>query len=79
MKRYESQVEGTVAVRLGCAAAAAVFSAAILGVLVTAMAPSGHDLAQTLAVDSARAPLRIEVVGTRAPTMVRSVATPRVG
>jgi hypothetical protein len=79
MKRYESQVEGNVAVRLGCTAAAAVFSAAILGVLVTAMAPTGHDVAQTLAADTARAPLRIEVVGTRAPTMVRNVGAPRVG
>lgn len=79
MKRYESQVEGSVAARLGCAAAAAVFSAAILGVLVTAMAPTGHDVTQTLAIDSARAPLRIEVVGTRAPTMVRTIAAPRVG
>jgi hypothetical protein len=79
MKRYESQVEGSVAARLGCAAAAAVFSAAIIGVLVAAMAPTGHDVAQTLAVDAARTPLRIEVVGTRAPTIVRSVAAPRVG
>lgn len=78
MKRSNPHVEVSLAVRLGCAASAAAFSAVILGTLVGAMAPLGHD-AETAATEVAIVPSRIEVVGSRATTTVRSVAAPHVG
>jgi hypothetical protein len=66
-------------VRLASAAGAAVFSAMILGTLVGAMAPLGHDAEFAAATDVTISPGRIEVVGTRATTTVRNAAAPHVG
>lgn len=79
MKRNHSYVEGSLAVRLASAAGAAALSFAILGALVGTMAPSGHDVGYALATEVTVVPARIEVVGTRAPTIVRSVAAPHAG
>jgi hypothetical protein len=79
MKRSNPHVEASLAVRLGCAVGAAAFSAVILGTLVGAMAPLGHDVEAATATDVAIVPSRIEVVGSRATTTVRSVAAPHVG
>ena len=79
MKRSEPHVEGSLALRLGCAVGAAAFSAVILGTLVGAMAPLGYDAEFAGATDVAIVPSRIEVIGTRATTTVRNVAAPHVG
>lgn len=79
MKRNRPCIEGSVGVRLASAAGAAALSFAMLGALVGTMAPSGQDVEYALATKVAIVPGRIDVVGTRAPTIVRSVAAPHAG
>jgi len=79
MKRNHPYVEGSLAVRVASAAGALAFSAAILATLVGAMAPTGRDVDYAIATEVTVVPSRIEVVGTRAPTTVRSAVAPHVG
>lgn len=79
MKRNHSYVESSLAVRLASIAGALAFSAAILATLVGTMAPTGRDVGYAIATEVTVVPSRIEVVGTRATTTVRSVAAAHVG
>lgn len=79
MKRNHPYVEGSLAVRLASAAGAAALSFAMFGALVGTMAPSGQDVEYALAMEVTVVPSRIEVVGARAPVVVRSVVAPHAG
>ncbi|HEX4882687.1 MAG TPA: hypothetical protein VFX05_01030 [Casimicrobiaceae bacterium] len=82
MYRTEPHVERSLGMRIASLAGAAAFSAAILGTLVTAMAPSGQDAAFSAATEVTIVPSRIEVVGARATSTARAARTaaaPHVG
>jgi hypothetical protein len=76
MNRHQPHVEGSLGTRMMSLAGAAALSAAILGSLVTAMAPTGQDAAFVAATEVTISPSRIVVVGARTPAHARVAAAP---